>query len=172
MELIVQKAVELGASGIVPMFMDRTVVTDKGNFGKKIQRWQKVSNEAVKQCKRGIIPQIENAIKMPEVIRRFAGFDLVLFPYENEDGTTIKEVLRPLAGGSDAEASTAAGNAGKSARPENIAIIIGPEGGFSEKEAQQIVEAGGKSVSLGKTTLRTETAGLAAIAMTLYELEL
>ena len=172
MELIIQKAVELGACGIVPVFMDRTVVTDKGNFGKKIQRWQKVSNEAVKQCKRGIIPQIEDAIKMPEVIRRFAGFDLVLFPYENEDGTTIKEVLRPLAGGSDAEASTAAGNAGKSARPENIAIIIGPEGGFSEKEAQQIVEAGGKSVSLGKTTLRTETAGLAAIAMTLYELEL
>ena len=169
MELIVQKAVELGASGIVPVFMDRT---DKGNFGKKIQRWQKVSNEAVKQCKRGIIPQIENAIKMPEVIQRFAGFDLVLFPYENEDGTTIKEVLRPLAGGSDAEASTAADNAGKLARLENIAIIIGPEGGFSEKEAQQIVEAGGKSVSLGKTTLRTETAGLAAIAMTLYELEL
>ena len=172
MELIVQKAVELGAYGIVPVFMDRTVVTDKGNFGKKIQRWQKVSNEAVKQCKRGIIPQIEDAIKMPEVIQRFAGFDLVLFPYENEDGTTIKEVLRPLAGGSYAEASTADGNAGKSARPENIAIIIGPEGGFSEKEAQQIVEAGGKSVSLGKTTLRTETAGLAAIAMTLYELEL
>ena len=172
MELIVQKAVELGASGIVPVFMDRTVVTDKGNFGKKIQRWQKVSNEAVKQCKRGIIPQIEDAIKMPEVIRRFAGFDLVLFPYENEDGTTIKEVLRPLAGGSYADASTEDGNAGKPARPEKIAIIIGPEGGFSEKEAQQIVEAGGKSVSLGKTTLRTETAGLAAIAMTLYELEL
>ena len=110
---MVQKAVELGACGIVPVFMDRTVVTDKGNFGKKIQRWQKVSNEAVKQCKRGIIPQIEDAIKMPEVIRRFAGFDLVLFPYGNEDGTTIKDVLRPLAGGSDAEASTAADNAGK-----------------------------------------------------------
>lgn len=155
MELIVQKAVELGACGIVPVFMDRTVVTDKGNFGKKIQRWQKVSNEAVKQCKRGIIPQVEVAVKMPEVIRRFAGFDLVLFPYENEDGTTIKDVLRPLED-----------------KPEHIAIIIGPEGGFSEKEAAQIVEAGGKSVSLGKTTLRTETAGLAAIAMTLYELEL
>ena len=96
----------------------------------------------------------------------------MLFPYENEDGPTIKEVLRPLAGGSYAEVSTAADNAGKSARPETIAIIIGPEGGFSEKEAQQIVEAGGKSVSLGKTTLRTETAGLGAIAMTLYELEL
>ena len=176
MELIVQKAVELGACGIVPVFMDRTVVTDKGNFGKKIQRWQKVSNEAVKQCKRGIIPQVEDAVKMPEVIRRFEGFDLVLFPYENEDGTTIKDVLRPLSDlmvcGSDAEDGMTAGDAGKPARPEKIAIIIGPEGGFSEKEAAQIVEAGGKSVSLGKTTLRTETAGLAAIAMTLYELEL
>ncbi len=115
---------------------------------------------------------MEIAVKMPEVIRRFAGFDLVLFPYENEDGTTIKEVLRPLAGGSDAETGSAAGNAGKSARPEKIAIIIGPEGGFSEKEAAADRRGGGKSVSLGKTTLRTETAGLAAIAMTLYELEL
>lgn len=155
MELIVQKAVELGACGIVPVFMDRTVVTDKGNFGKKIQRWQKVSNEAVKQCKRGIIPRVEDAVKLPEAIRRFADFDLVLFPYENEDGTSIKDVLRQPAG-----------------KPETVAVIIGPEGGFSEKEAEQIVEAGGRSVSLGKTTLRTETAGMAAIAMTLYELEL
>lgn len=156
MELIVQKAVELGACGIVPVFMDRTVVTDKGNFGRKIQRWQKVSAEAVKQCKRGIIPQVEEAIRMPEVLERFSAFDLVLFPYENEEGTTIKQVLRREA----------------DRQPRNIAVIIGPEGGFSEKEAEQIVEAGGASVTLGKTTLRTETAGLAAIAMVMYELEL
>ncbi len=176
MEMIVQKTVELGACGIVPVFMDRTVVTDKGNFGKKIQRWQKVSNEAVKQCKRGIIPRVEEAVKLPEVLERFEGFDLVLFPYENEDGTTIKDVLRSLAGGaaggSDAETGVASDDAAKSVRLEKIAIIIGPEGGFSDKEAEQIVKAGGRSVSLGKTTLRTETAGLTAIAMTLYELEL
>ena len=171
MELIVQKAVELGACGIVPVFMDRTVVTDKGNFGKKIQRWQKVSNEAVKQCKRGIIPQIEDAIKMPEVIRRFAGFDLVLFPYENEDGTTIKEVLRPLAGGSYEEAGTAAGNAGKLARPENIAIIIGPEGGFDPSEVSMAQEAGAVPMTLGKRILRTETAGLAVLSILMFELE-
>lgn len=156
MELIVQKAVELGACGIVPVFMDRTVVTDKGNFSRKIQRWQKVSAEAVKQCKRGIIPQVEEAIRMPEVLERFSAFDLVLFPYENEEGTTIKQVLRREA----------------DSQLRNIAVIIGPEGGFSEKEAEQIVEAGGVSVTLGKTTLRTETAGLAAIAMVMYELEL
>lgn len=194
MELIVQKAVELGACSIVPVFMDRTVVTDKGNFTKKIQRWQKVSSEAVKQCRRGIIPQVEEAIKLPEVIERFAEYDLVLFPYENEDGITIKDVIRSLAKGSDYEGGTVAGetaeqasaapgeiteqtgatadDSAKSCNLDNIAIIIGPEGGFSDNEAEQIVDAGGRSVSLGKTTLRTETAGLAAIAMTMYELEL
>lgn len=154
MELIVQKCVELGVKSIVPVFMARTVVVDKGNFGKKIQRWQKVSDEAVKQCKRGIIPEISQPLKTADVIKQFDRFDLVLFPYENEDGRTIKDELR---------------NCGA---PESVAVIIGPEGGFSDEEAAAIVSAGGRSVSLGKTTLRTETAGMAAIAMIMYELEL
>lgn len=154
MEVIVQKCVELGVERIVPVFMDRTVVVDKGNFGKKIQRWQKVSDEAVKQCKRGIIPEVADSLKTKEAIAQFDEFDLVLFPYENEDGRTIKDELR---------------NCGD---VKKIAVIIGPEGGFSDEEAEMIVAAGGKSVSLGKTTLRTETAGMAAIAMIMYELEL
>ncbi len=158
MELIVQKSVELGAADIVPVFMKRTVVTDKGNFGKKIQRWQKISDEAVKQCRRGVIPEVHDAAKTDDVLRRFPDFDMVLFPYENEGNITIKDVLRK---------SCESGN-----RPIRIAVIIGPEGGFSDDEAQKIVDAGGISVSLGKTTLRTETAGLAAIAMIMYELEL
>ena len=88
----------------------------------------------------------------------FKDFDLVLFPYENEKGTTIKEVLR---------AATAADS-----RPKRIAVMIGPEGGFSDEEANAIVAAGGKSVSLGKTILRTETAGMTALAMIMYELEM
>lgn len=154
METIVQKCVELGVNKIVPVFMARTVVVDKGNFGKKIQRWQKVSDEAVKQCKRGIIPEVADSIKTKDAIEQFSDFDLVLFPYENEDGRTIKDELRSCG------------------KPEKIAVIIGPEGGFSDEEAKAIVDAGGKSVSLGKTTLRTETAGMAAIAMIMYELEL
>ena len=169
MELIVQKAVELGASDIVPVFMKRTVVTDKGNFGKKIQRWQKISDEAVKQCKRGVIPEAHDAVTMDEAISRFNGFDMVLFPYENEEGTTIKDVLR-------AAVSQDCGNGSDDAKPAgmpvSVAVMIGPEGGFSDGEAKAVVEAGGLSVSLGKTTLRTETAGLAAIAMIMYELEL
>ncbi|MDD6646874.1 MAG: RsmE family RNA methyltransferase [Firmicutes bacterium] len=154
MEVIVQKCVELGVESIVPVFMARTVVVDKGNFGKKIQRWQKVSDEAVKQCRRGIIPQVQEPVRTAEAIKQFDRFDLVLFPYENEDGRTIKDELR---------------NCGA---PGNVAVIIGPEGGFSDEEAGAIVNAGGRSVSLGKTTLRTETAGMAAIAMIMYELEL
>lgn len=168
METIIQKCVELGVHEIVPVFMDRTVVVDRGNFGKKIQRWNRVSAEAVKQCRRGIVPEVAKPVKTEDMLCDKTGsgtpdifeeFDLVLFPYENEKGTTIKEVLRA--------ASTAAGS-----RPNRVAVIIGPEGGFSDEEADAIVAAGGKSVSLGKTILRTETAGMTALAMIMYELEM
>lgn len=155
METIIQKSVELGVYSIVPVFMDRTVVVEKGNFDKKLQRWQKVADEAVKQCKRGIIPQIQENVKSQEMMGMLKDFDLVLFPYENEENYTIKDCLRGLEG-----------------KPKTLAIIIGPEGGFSEKEAKAIEAAGGKTVTLGKTILRTETAGIAALAMTMYELEL
>lgn len=164
MELIIQKSVELGVGRIVPVFMARSVVTDNGRTGKKVQRWQKISDEAVKQCRRGIIPEVSMPMKMGDVIEAFEDFDLVLFPYENEEGVTIKDVLRNINAGCAAESGS--GDIG------NIAVIIGPEGGFSREEAEAIVAAGGRSVSLGRTTLRTETAGLAAIAMIMYELEL
>lgn len=159
MELIVQKNVELGISRIVPVFMKRTVVADKGNFGKKTERWQKVADESVKQCRRGVIPEVSGAVKFGGMISELERFDLILFPYENEDGVTMKDVLRKFVssgGRKDAE----------------IAVIIGPEGGFSDDEAVEIVSAGGKSLSLGKTTLRTETAGMAAVSMIMYEMEL
>lgn len=189
METIVQKCVELGAWQIVPVFMARTVVVDKGNFGKKLQRWQKVSCEAVKQCKRGIVPEVAAPMQIADAIKAFDGFDLVLFPYENETGVTIKDVLRRelahietqarrsgegcIVAEGDAEQAAVEGAVGQPARlPSRIAVMIGPEGGFSEEEAKAIIDAGGRSVSLGRTTLRTETAGLAAIAMIMYELEL
>lgn len=164
MEAIIQKCVELGVHEIVPVFMDRTVVVDKGNFRKKTERWNRISAEAVKQCRRGIIPQISAPVKTADVIEAFADYDLVLFPYENEKGRTIKEVLLTAA---DPMYEEITGN-----HLEKIAVVIGPEGGFSEAEAEAITKAGGESVSLGRTILRTETAGMAAIAMIMYELEL
>ena len=105
METIIQKCVELGVYRIVPVFMDRTVVVDRGNFNKKIQRWNRVSAEAVKQCRRGIIPKVTDAVKTEDLLRdsdnsgtpdMFREFDLILFPYENERGATIKDALSPL----------------------------------------------------------------------------
>lgn len=155
METIIQKTVELGVNSIVPVFTDRSVVVDHGNFHKKIDRWQKIADEAVKQCKRGIIPEIQTAMTFQEVLNALIKYELIIFPYENEEDRTIKDCLRKI-----------------SQKPRNAALIIGPEGGFSDKEAEELIRIGARSVSLGKTILRTETAGMAAIAMMMYEMEL
>lgn len=155
MEVIIQKSVELGINSIVPLFTKRIVVRDKGDFDKKIMRWQKISDEAVKQCKRGLIPKITGPVTFVKMMSLLSKYDLVLFLYENEDRQTIKQVLRAL-----------------TKKPETVAIIIGPEGGFSEDEASQLKTSGASVATLGKTILRTETAGAAAIAMIMYEFEL
>lgn len=155
METIIQKCVELGVHAIIPVFMERTVVVEKGNFSKKLDRWQKISDEAVKQCKRGMVPQVGRQRSFPEMLDELRDYDLILFPYENENDHSIKDCLRSLA-----------------EKPRSVAIVIGPEGGFSDKEAAELDEAGAARVTLGKTILRTETAGMAALAMTMYELEL
>lgn len=153
MDLIVQKCVELGADSIVPVFMERTVVNDNGKIGKKTERWQKISDEACKQCRRGIIPKVAAAVDDSEMMNMLENFDLVLFPYENETDRTIRDSLRSL-----------------KSKPETVAVVIGPEGGFSDSEAKQLKKY--ECVSLGRTVLRTETAGIAALAMIMYELEL
>ncbi|MFA5634376.1 MAG: RsmE family RNA methyltransferase [Anaerovoracaceae bacterium] len=155
MESIIQKSVELGVYSIVPVFTKRTVVAEKQGFEKKLERWNKISAEAVKQCKRGIVPSIETSVSFSQMLDRLEEYDLVLFPYENEDEVTIKDVLRGL-----------------SEPIKEIALIIGPEGGFSDEEADRVTALKGRSVSLGKTILRTETAGPAALAMIMYALEM
>ncbi|MBK5253668.1 MAG: 16S rRNA (uracil(1498)-N(3))-methyltransferase [Peptostreptococcaceae bacterium] len=150
---IIQKSVELGVKKIVPVFMDRTVVLDKGKFDKKIERWQKVSSEAVKQCKRGIIPKVAINVKFKDILPELNEYDLVVFPYENENNRTIKDLLSEN-------------------NPKSVAVIIGPEGGFSDNEAKSLIDNGILGVSLGKTILRTETAGPTAIAMIMYEYEI
>ena len=155
MEEIIQKSTELGVHSIVPVLTERSIVDDKKSVDKKADRWQKVAAEAVKQCRRGVIPAVGNAVNLKDAVSGFAGFDLVLFPYEDETEKNIKEVLRGL-----------------TIKPKKIAVVIGPEGGFSAEEAALVTEAGGVSVTLGKTILRTETAGPAALAMIMYELEI
>lgn len=153
MDLIIQKCVELGIDSIVPVFMDRCDVKDNGKIDKKTERWQKIADEACKQCRRGIIPTVSSVVKKNEMLDSLSDFDLVLFPYENEEDRSIKDALRNL-----------------NERPHSVAVIIGPEGGFSDGEAEILKKY--ECVTLGKTILRTETAGMAALAMIMYELEL
>ncbi|MBR5229536.1 MAG: 16S rRNA (uracil(1498)-N(3))-methyltransferase [Firmicutes bacterium] len=158
METVIQKTVEIGVDSVVPVFMERTVVVEKGSFTKKLDRWQKIADEAVKQCKRGKIPQVRENCTFKEMMSSLGEYDLVICPYENEDGYSMKDCLRNLKEG------------GK--RPEKVAVIIGPEGGFADKEIRDLKEYGAEIVTLGKTILRTETAGMVALTMIMYELEL
>ena len=148
MELIIQKTVELGVDSVLPMFTERTVVQDRGHFDRKTDRWQKIATEAVKQCRRGLVPKIGPAVTLDDVRMIMAENDLNLLCYEDERQTTIKEVLRK-------ERLNA---------PEKIGLIIGPEGGISREEAAFLKSRGAVPVSLGPRIFRTETAGLAALA--------
>lgn len=155
MEIIIQKAVEIGVRAIVPLFTERTIVTETDGFQNKLDRWKKISAEAVKQCKRGLIPEIQRQMNVYELLKALPAYDLILIPYENEEAHSIKDALRNL-----------------KETPKTVAIIVGPEGGFSTNEIEAVQSRGGISVTLGKTILRTETAGLVATAMVMYELEL
>lgn len=155
MDFIVQKAVELGVKTVVPVFMSRTVVSDNGKYGKKIERYRTIAQEAAKQSKRGIVPDVTDHMTFSRMAECLGEYDLVVFPYENEDERTIKNLLTEL-----------------DEIPVSVAVIIGPEGGFADSEAEMLKEMGIVPVSLGKNILRTETAGLAAAAMIMYQLEL
>ena len=155
MELIVQKAVELGAFQIVPVAMSRCVVKlDKKKAETKRQRWQAISESAAKQSKRIVIPEISNVMSYKEAVKLGKSMDVKLLPYENEEGM---EASRNLI---------------KSIKPgQTVGIFIGPEGGFSEQEVEQAREAGFCTMSLGRRILRTETAGLAILSVLMYHLE-
>ena len=161
MELIIQKSVELGAYDITPIEMRRCVVklNDKDKK-KKVERWQKISEVASKQCGRNYIPKINDIVKVKNVCNLLTEYDIVLVAYENERKTTIKEELKRI----------------KEKYNENdiikIAIIIGPEGGIDEEEITLLQEKGARTISLGKRILRTETASLNILSVITYELEM
>lgn len=157
METIIQKSVELGVRSVVPVITERSV--PKGGFA-KTERWQKISAEAAKQCGRAIIPKVAEPCLLSEMIPHLTDYAAVIFPYEQERSRSIKTVLRDspgLLGGF---------------REKGLALIIGPEGGFADEEAETLKASGALSCGLGRRILRTETAGPAAIAMIMYELEL
>ena len=162
MELIIQKNTEVGIKSIVPVIMERTVVKlDEKIASKKLERWQKIAEIAAKQSMRDIIPQIGNITKLKDIDT--TEFDAVLVAYENEEHNMLKTELQKL------ERKIKSNN--YSEQQYNIAIVIGPEGGISEKELVMLAEKNAKFVSLGKRILRTETAGVVMAGNIIYELE-
>ena len=151
MELIVQKCTELGVFSIVPVQSARCVVVPGKDYDKKRERYNRVALEAAKQSRRAMVPQVLPLVELKKIDVK--AFDLFLVAYEDENTVSLKQALRA--------ANT----------PRSIALLIGPEGGLEEGEIAQLVKAGAKSVSLGKRILRTETAGMAMLAQTLYEVE-
>jgi 16S rRNA (uracil1498-N3)-methyltransferase len=167
MEAAIQKSTELGVVRVVPVFSERSVPRPK-DAERRTERWCRVAEEAAKQSGRALVPVVDVPLSVTEAVGTFGEFELVLFPYENEDRTTIKDALQEH---TSQDKGTVPASCGR-ASGRHIAIIIGPEGGFTDAEAFAIEDAGARPCSLGGTILRTETAGPAAIAMVRYELEL
>jgi len=154
MELIVQKCIELGVNEIVPVITERCIskINTNNDAQNKVSRWQKIALEAAKQCNRGIIPKIGMPIKFIEAIDLASKMDLSVIPYEKETATGFSAVV--------SECSDVA----------TASIFIGPEGGFTQQEIQLAESQGIKKITLGPRILRTETAGMVALSLMMYEL--
>lgn len=155
MELIIQKAVELGACEIVPVETKRTVVKlDKKKEESKLRRWNAVSESAAKQSKRLIVPEVTGVMSLKEALVFSKEFDLTVIPFENAKGMErTREILSQVKPGM------------------NVGIFIGPEGGFEDSEIELSESFGARTVTLGKRILRTETAGLSVLSVLSYLLE-
>lgn len=154
MELIIQKSVELGAKDITPVVMERSIVKlDEKTEEKKIIRWNKISEMAAKQSKRNIIPKVNNIINIKNICNYIKDYDIVLLAYEEEKQNTLKNELKEL-----------------TKNTKKIGVIIGPEGGISQKEVELLKNSGAKIITLGDRILRTETVALAMISIIMYEL--
>ena len=155
MELIIQKSVELGVSGIIPVEMSRSVVKLDGK--KKVSkqsRWQSIAESAAKQSKRNTIPKVFDVVNYKQSLDMASEFDMIIVPYECKEGmVATKNAINQL----------------KSCK--SVGILIGPEGGFEPKEIELAERNGGKIISLGKRILRTETAAITAVGMCMLALE-
>ncbi len=155
MELIIQKAVELGVFSICPVETSRSVVKyDEKKQKNKRERWQKIAESAAKQSRRGIIPEVMPICRFSDALKKAGEEDRILIPYENfKDMKATKTILSEI-------------------RPDaHIGIFIGPEGGFAEEEVAQAIKAGAEPISLGRRILRTETAPLMLLSVLLFQME-
>ena len=155
MELIIQKAVELGVAEIVPMATKRAVVKlDAKKAAKKVQRWNEIAKSAAKQSKRGLIPEVKPVMSFKEAVEYGKSMDMLLIPYEDAKGIAhSREVVETVKD------------------KKSLGIYIGPEGGFPEEEVSLAMKAGAEPVTLGHRILRTETAGMTLLSILMFMLE-
>jgi 16S rRNA (uracil1498-N3)-methyltransferase len=154
MDLIAQKAAEIGVVSITPVITERVVVKNELGEYKKIDRWNRIALEASKQSKRTIIPKINDVVQFENMINEIKGLDLIVVPYEEQENYGIKSLIKDI----------------EKDKISTAAVIIGPEGGFQSSEIEQLKEVGAHIVTLGPRILRTETAGFVCSSLLMYEL--
>ena len=164
MELIIQKAVELGAAEIVPVSSRRCVAKlDARKEENKRKRWQAIAESAAKQSGRAVVPKVKPAVDFGQALKQAGELDVRLIPYECAD-----ELLED--GQSSAMQKTRE-TLDSIRRGQSVGIFIGPEGGLEKEEVAAAIKAGAKPVTLGKRLLRTETAGLCILSVLMFRLE-
>ena len=155
MELIIQKAVELGAYEIIPVATKRAVVKlDDKKASKKVERWNSIAEGGAKQSGRNLVPKVKQVMSYKEAMQYAKELDVILIPYELAEGMDeTRQVIEAIRPG------------------QSVGIFIGPEGGFETAEVAYALEQGAKAITLGKRILRTETAGLTTLSIIMYHLE-
>lgn len=155
MDLIIQKAVELGAYEIVPVATRRTIVKlDQKKEASRLRRWNAISESAAKQSKRVIVPEVKPVMRFAEAVEYAASYDMKLIPYELAEGMEeTKRIISQISPGT------------------SVAVFIGPEGGFDEQEIELARSGGVVPVTLGRRILRTETAGMCVLSVLMFQLE-
>jgi len=154
MDFIIQKCVEIGIMSIVPIITEHVVVKvdQKEAVNKRVERWNKISFEAAKQSERGIVPKIAAPMEFHDALHMVGGKYSAVIPYEKETKVGLKSFIEGIKG------------------EKEIAVFIGPEGGFAESEVREAVKHGAVPVTLGPRILRTETAGIFVLTILMYEL--
>ena len=156
LELIIQKAVELGACEIVPVMTKRTVVklSEEKKINKRLERWQSIAYAAAKQCDRGIIPTVHKPVSYEEALAMADQHDYNVRPYELQTGM---EEARKIVD--------------QACKQRSLGIFIGPEGGFEPEEVERAMTRNIHPMTLGKRILRTETAGMALLSILMFQMQ-
>jgi 16S rRNA (uracil1498-N3)-methyltransferase len=152
MDTVIQKGTELGAAAFWPVVCKRSVVRlDASKKISRLERWQRIAAGATKQCRRALVPEVAEPLEWSTALGLIPPGALVLILWEDEAGRTLKDTLQSRP------------------RPDEVYLLIGPEGGLEQQEVEEACRRGGIPVTLGPRILRTETAGPATLAMLLYQ---